>query len=152
MRSYYFYVGLFLLVLSVGTCILSYQLGLGDMHNPGPGFLPFGVATILGLMSIGLSLRSLFEVVQESQKREVFKGIEWRKVILVFGVLLGYGIGFNLLGFRICAFLLMILLLRVVGRRKWWLSLIISFFTVLFAYLIFVVWLGSPFPTGPFGI
>lgn len=152
MKNHYFYIGLFLLILSVCTCILSYQLGLGNMHNPGPGFLPFGVAALLGLMSIGLSLRSLFEVVQESQKREVFKGIKWQRLVLVLSALLGYGITFNLLGFRVCTFLLMILLLGVVGRRKWWLTIMLSFFTVLFAYLIFVVWLGSPFPSGPFGI
>lgn len=140
------------MILSVGTCFIAYRLGLGHIHNPGPGLIPFGVAAILFLMSVGLVLRSLFEAIKGPQEKEVFKGIEWRRVILVLLALLGYGIAFNTLGFNICTFLLMVLLLGVVGRKKWWLTLVISLFMVLGTYLIFVVWLGCTFPRGPFGI
>ena len=152
MKIYDFYSGIFLMIISVGTCILSYRLGLGDIHNPGAGLIPFGTAAILGLMSIGLCLRGLFEIIKGRQEWEVFKGVEYSRVILVLFSLLGYGIAFNFLGFRICTFLLMILLLGAVGRLKWWLTLGISLFTTWCAYLIFVVWLGCPFPVGPFGI
>lgn len=144
--------GLFLMILSVGTCFIAHRLGLGHIHNPGPGLIPFGVAAILFLMSVGLVLRSLFEAIKGPQAKEVFKGIEWGRVVLVLCALLGYGVAFNFLGFRICTFLLMVLFLGVVGRLKWWLTIAISLFTVLCAYLIFVVWLGCPFPQGPFGI
>lgn len=152
MKHYDFYAGLFLMGVSMGACILASRLGFGDIHNPGAGLIPFGVAILLGLMSIGLCLRSLFGVIKGYQEREAFKGIEWGRVVLVLCALLGYGVAFNFLGFRICTFLLMILLLGVVGRLKWWLTIAISLFTVLCAYLIFVVWLGCPFPQGPFGI
>lgn len=152
MKNYDFYSGLFMMVLSVGTCIMSYRLGLGQIHDPGPGFLPFGVAAPLGLMSIGLFLRGLFGGIKVRQEGGGFKGIAWGRVIMVLFVLLGYGIAFNFLGFNICTFLLMTLLLGVLGRRKWWLTLIISLLTVLCAYFIFVVWLRCPFPRGPFGI
>jgi len=46
----------------------------------------------------------------------------------------------------------MLVLLGVVSRKKWWLTLTISILTVVSAYLIFVAWLGCQFPTGPFGI
>lgn len=140
------------MILSLGICMMAFRLGLGDIHNPGPGLIPLGTASLLGLMSIGLSIRSLFEATKASQEEEVFKGVRWGRVILVIFALLGYGISFNFLGFRICTFLLMILLLGVVTRRKWWLTLTISFFIVLCAYLIFDVLLGCPFPKGPFGI
>jgi putative tricarboxylic transport membrane protein len=152
MRKYNFLSGLFLMILSVGTCFIAHRLGLGNIHNPGPGLIPFGVAVILLLMSLGLILRSFFEAIKGPQKKEVFKGVDWKRVVLVLGSLLGYGIAFNFLGFPICTFLLMILLLGVVGRLKWWLTLFISLFTVLCTYLIFVVWLECPFPKGPFGI
>jgi len=151
MRKYNFLSGLFLMILSVGTCFMAHRLGLGNIHNPGPGLIPFGVAAILFLMSVGLILRSFFEAIKGPQKK-VFKGVDWKRVILVLASLLGYGLAFNTLGFTFCTFLLMILLLGVVGRLKWWLILVISLFTVVCTHLIFVVWLECPFPNGPFGI
>lgn len=147
-----FYPGLFLMGVSIGTCILASRLGFGDIHNPGAGLIPFGAAALLGLMSIGMVIRSLIESIKVRQEKKIFKGISWKTLILVLATLLGYGIAFNTLGFNTCTFLLMLMLLGVVGRLKWWLTLIISLFTVLCAYLIFVVWLGCPFPQGPFGI
>lgn len=138
--------------VSIGTCILASRLGFGDIHNPGAGLIPFGAAALLGLMSIGMVIRSLIESIKVRQEKKIFKGISWKTLILVLATLLGYGIAFNTLGFNTCTFLLMLMLLGVVGRLKWWLTLIISLFTVLCAYLIFVVWLGCPFPQGPFGI
>jgi putative tricarboxylic transport membrane protein len=152
MRRYDFLSGLFLLLLSVGTCVMAYRLGFGDVHNPGPGLIPFGVAALLFLMSMGLSLGSVFKIRNRYQERGVFQGIDWRRVVLVLCALLGFGIAFNFLGFPICTFLLMIFLLAAVGRQKWWFTVIISFLTVLCAYLIFIVWLECPFPKGPFGI
>jgi hypothetical protein len=152
MRRYDFLPGLFLMILSAGTCFIALRLGLGNIHNPGPGLIPIGVAAILFLMSLGLILRSFFEAIKGPQGKEVFKGMEWKRVILVLGSLLGYGIAFNTLGFNICTFLLMVLLLGVVGHQKWWLTLVISLFTVVCTHLIFVAWLECPFPKGPFGI
>ncbi len=152
MKHYDFCAGLFLMGVSFGTCILASRLGLGDIHNPGAGLIPFGAAALLGLMSIGMVIRSLIESIKVRQEKKIFEGIRWKPLILVLGTLLGYGIAFNTLGFNICTFLLMIMLLGVVSRKKWWLTLVISILTVVSAYLIFVAWLDCQFPTGPFGI
>jgi putative tricarboxylic transport membrane protein len=152
MRRYDFLSGLFLLLLSVGTCMMAYRLGLGDFHSPGPGLIPFGVAGLLFLMSMGLSLRSVFKTRNRYQERAAFQGIDWRRVVLVLCALFGFGIAFNFLGFPACTFLLMLFLLGAVGRQKWWFTLVTSLLTVLCAYLIFVVWLECPFPKGALGI
>jgi len=136
----------------MGTCILAYGLRLGSIRNPGAGLMPFGVAALLGLMSIGLLLRGLFRSTVGSQSEGVFKEVEWRRVVLTLCGLLGYGAAFHILGFRLSTFLLMLLLIGGVGRQKWWAAFTVSLFTVICAYLIFVVWLGCPFPAGPFGI
>ena len=152
MKLYDLYCGAFLTGVSGITCVLSYQLGLRSIRNPGPGLIPFGVAAILGFMSIGLSVRGLFGSKNGFQSGPVFKGVNWRRVVVALGGLLGYGMTFNFLGFRLCTFSLMVLLLGVVGRQKWWLTFTVSVITVIFAHLIFVVWLGCPFPAGPLGI
>ncbi|HVP76804.1 MAG TPA: tripartite tricarboxylate transporter TctB family protein [Thermodesulfobacteriota bacterium] len=152
LKIYDTYAALFLTVLGGVTCILAYRLSLGSIHNPGAGLIPFSVAALLGLMSIGLLVRGLLRSNAGSQSERVFRGVEWRGVALTLCGLLGYGAVFNPIGFRLSTFLLMLLLVGGVGRQKAWLTLTVSFFTVVFAYLIFVVWLRCPFPSGPFGI
>jgi putative tricarboxylic transport membrane protein len=152
LKIYDVYSALFLTILSTGTCILAYRLRLGSIYNPGAGLIPFGVATLLGLMSIGLLLRGLFRSTDGSQREGVFKGVQWRGVVLTLCGLLGYGVAFPILGFRLSTFFLVLLLTGGVGRQKWWLAVTVSLFTVVCAYLIFVVWLGCPFPAGLLGI
>jgi putative tricarboxylic transport membrane protein len=146
------YVGLFLMVLSGIACILSYRLGLRSISNPGAGLIPFGVGGLLCLMAIGLVLKSLWGVKERREGEPAFREVAWGRVILVLCGLIGYGLTFDFLGFRLCTFFLMLLLLGVVGRQNWWMMLTISVLTVVFAHLIFVAWLGCPFPTGPFRI
>ncbi len=152
MRKYDLISGLFLLAVAGVTCLMASRLGFDNIHNPGPGLIPFGVAALLGLMSMGLCVRSLLGTSRGDQEKGVFGGIAWGKIIIALCGLLGYGIFFNLLGFRISTFLLMVLLLGAVSRMKWVWALLTAMITVICAYLIFVVWLGCLFPTGPFGI
>lgn len=144
--------GLFLLILSAGVCLMAYRLGLGSISIPQAGLIPFLTAALLGLMSLGLCLKNFFKVPQGHHERQVFRGIMWARVGTVLLGLLGYGLAFNSLGFHICTFILMMLLLNMVNRRKWWRSVTISFLTVFFTYLIFELWLDCQFPRGPFGI
>ena len=152
MRKYDLISGLFLLAVAVVMCLMAYRLGFDNIHNPGPGLIPFGVAALLGLMSAGLCVRGLVEVTRGDQEQGVFKGIAWGKIIIALCGLIGYAIFFNFLGFRISTFLLMVLFLGAVSEMKWRWVLLTSLITVVCAYLIFVTWLGCLFPTGPFGI
>jgi hypothetical protein len=152
LKKHDYYPALFLAVFSGVACIFSYRLGFGSIRNPGPGLIPFGVAGLLGLMSIGLLVKRLAEATSGRGDEAVFADAAWGRGLAVLCGLLGYGLTFEILGFRLCTFLLMILLLAAVGRQKWWVALAVSFFTVVFAHFIFVVWLGCPFPTGPFRI
>ncbi len=47
----------FLTGLAGATCVGAYRLGLGDIHTPGPGFMPFATAALLGLMALGQLLQ-----------------------------------------------------------------------------------------------
>jgi len=151
-KTYDLVTGLVLFFICVGICILAYGLGLGEIHDPGPGFLPFGISALLGLMALGLSLKSLIKISKAKQENAVFGKSRWGILILVLGALLFYGIFFKFLGFNICTFLLLILLLKIVGGQKWTVTISFSFITALCAYFIFVVWLNCQFPKGYFGI
>ena len=53
--------GLFLALLSAGTCLMAYRLGLGTGKQPGPGLVAFGIAALLGLMSLYLMLEGVLQ-------------------------------------------------------------------------------------------
>ena len=142
---------LFLVALSLFTCLLARRLGLGEVQNTGPGLIPFGAAALLGLMALGQFGRSLLAPACE-RDAPASGPSRWSQVCVVLGALLGCGVALNPLGFVISVFLLMVVLLGVVARKSWWATLAISFLIVTGAYLLFVRWLGVEFPRGPLGI
>lgn len=140
--------GLFLTFVSIYACVKAYQLKMGSASSPGPGFIPFGIAALLGLMSVYLCVRGILEVARGYQEKAAFKGVAWKKAMLVVVILACYGASFNSVGFLVSTFVLMMLLLWVVGRQKPALSLIISVVTAGGAYLLFVVLFSLPLPRG----
>jgi hypothetical protein len=154
MKRYDFYPGLFLAVVSIGGCILASRLGLGSMYNPGAGLIPFGTAAILALMSLGMVVGSLIRAAKEkpAQATKIFEGVNWMAATLVLCTLSGYGMAFETLGFDICNFFMMVVLIRAVCRKKLWLTLAISIITVVGAHILFATWLNCQFPRGPFGM
>jgi putative tricarboxylic transport membrane protein len=140
--------GLFLGLLSTATCIMAYRLGLGSGSSPGPGFAAFGIAFLLGLMSVYLCLKGLLQAIREHGKMEAVKEIPWKKPIPILVILVGYGVFFKSLGFSVSTFLLIMLLVWAVGRQRLRLALVVSSLTVASAYVLFVVALGLPLPAG----
>ncbi|MEO0250483.1 MAG: tripartite tricarboxylate transporter TctB family protein, partial [candidate division WOR-3 bacterium] len=140
--------GLFLILVSIGACVKAYQLGMGSVNSPGPGFIPFCIGALLGLMSIYLCAHGIVQVVGGYKERALFRGVAWKKSLLVAAMLGCYAAFFNLLGFLVSTFVLMLLLLWVVGRQRLLSSLIVSVLTAGGAHLLFVVLFGLPLPRG----
>lgn len=140
--------GTVLALTSLGTCIMAYQLGLGTGSNPGAGFAAFGMAFLLGLMSLGLMLGALIRIFGKTSKETDAPKIKWRNPLLVLIILTAYGAFFNFLGFSLSTFLLLTVLVWVLGRRKLYVALIVSILTVVLSYGLFVVALGLPLPLG----
>jgi putative tricarboxylic transport membrane protein len=140
--------GLFLTLLSAGACIMAYRLGLGTGSKPGPGLAPFGITALLGLMSIYLLLKGVLQATREQKNTEAAAKLALKKPVIILVILAGYGVFFNILGFSLSNFLLMMLLVWVVGRQKLRLALIVSLLTAASAYLLFVVAFGLPLPQG----
>ena len=87
MRKHDFVSGLFFLILGVGACIMAYRLKLGDVREPGAGLVPFGVSALLGLMSLGLSLRSLLHKTEAGREKETsLPGVAWASVVMALAV------------------------------------------------------------------
>lgn len=109
--------GIFWLLLSLGVCIRSYQIGFGDMRNPGPGFLFF----VSGVILLGLSLLVLvpaFRTPVQDDEKNIFGNVNWKKVIAIIVTLTGYGLALEPLGFLISTVFFIGFLLYSIGAKK----------------------------------
>jgi len=127
----------------------SLNLSLGDIHNPGPGFVPF----FLGLSMAFLSVLA-FCVPDLGMNEEAFWE-SWRRgknILLIFAGLIVYLLLFKTLGFLINTFWITIYLMKLAGAEGYKKSILVSFLAIVVLYVIFYRLLIIPFPRGILGI
>ena len=148
MKKYDIIPIIFWIGLSIFMMVLSIRLGLGKFHNPGPGFMPFLLGLLLILISFYLFLNCIVKK-EDGDKRMKDKQnqINFIKIGLVSASLFVYALVLNRLGYLIATFLLLTVLFRSVGLKRWSSLLIISALTVLVTYFVFTS-LGLRFPEG----
>jgi putative tricarboxylic transport membrane protein len=123
----------------------SLRLKLDDIHNPGPGFMPF----FLGLFLAILSLLSILSP-DLRPKASAFWS-DWKKGRNIFYIIAGlviYTLLLKRLGFYLDTFWLMIFLFRFSGEKSYKRILVLSLATVCVIYIIFHRLLYIPFPQG----
>lgn len=140
---------LFWLGFSLVILVESLRLGLGTLQNPGMGFIAFGASGMLGILSLVLFLRGLFEK-SDVKGEPLFAGHLWTRVVYVLISLSIYARLMPIAGYLISTFLLMTFLFWIVKGQKWWWVLVSSFITTITTYYVFSVWLNCQFPEGPF--
>ena len=137
--------GLIWFVLSILLGIKSIQLGLGTFASPGPGFMPFGVALVIFILSIILFIKSYF-------LRDASAGQNLNLRISPFVIILSlivYVFVFKEIGYILSNFLLWIIIFRFMGTTKRWIwAGIESIFVTLLSYVIFGLVLKLYLPTG----
>jgi membrane-associated HD superfamily phosphohydrolase len=141
---------IFWMVLSLMVIVLSYKIGLGELHNPGPGLMPFYVSVLLFIISFCLLLRYLLKrCYKEKTIKEGRSQIEFWKIATVVVSLIAYSLFLEKVGFLIATFILVTILFKTAGIKRWSLTLMGSVLTVLVAYFLFTH-LGLSFPRGIF--
>jgi putative tricarboxylic transport membrane protein len=145
----YVVVNIFWLVLSTAVCVESWSLKVGGLHNPGPGFLPFYTAILLGLLALISLLQTLKE--SEGSASEIWGGIQFGKLAILLGALFLYVFLLDWLGFLLGTFLLLLVLFRIVEPYGWKTILLSSLLTIGGMYLFFVILLESRLPRGFLG-
>lgn len=149
MKRTYVIVNIFWLVLSTAVCVESWSLKVGGLHNPGPGFLPFYTAILLGFLALISLLQTLKE--SEGSASEIWGGIQFGKLAILLGALFLYVFLLDRLGFLLGTFLLLLVLFRIVEPYGWKTILLSSLLTVAGTYLFFVILLESRLPRGFLG-
>jgi len=151
MTTHYRMGSIFWLMVGIYVAIGAYQLDLGELNEPGPGLIFFGAAVILIIFSI-IDLSGIFtRQSQKDNQESIWGGTQWKRLLLVLGALWAYVFLFNILGFILSTFLLMVFLLKAVEPTKWWIAILSSLSILLISYGVFNLWLKVPFPSGILG-
>ncbi len=141
---------LFWFCIAFVVSVASYRLGLGTFRSPSIGFMPFGAALLLGLLSLISFLQASMKE-RVSRQAPLFRNTLWPRVLFVFLVLLAYAQTIPLLGYNVSTFVLMALLFWIVERQKVWKVMAYALVTTVITYYVFSKWLNCQFPVGPLG-
>lgn len=138
------------LVISFFVCITSLHLGVGTLHNPGPGFILFGASILLAIFTGILSGIGFFKKTKGARPTNVWKGLNWETNLIVVVALIAYCLVLRKIGYVITTFGLMLVLFSL-GKMKPWAIVLGALITVLFSYCLFGYFLKTPLPRGMIG-
>lgn len=146
--------GIFWLVFSLVMAMESYHLGVGNLHSPQAGFLPFVASITLGILSffLLLSIKSKKPKFRGETEDITFNRPLLSKVIYVIISLFLYAIFLDALGFVLVSMILIAFMLRVIEPQKWYVVTLGTIFIPIFAYLLFDVFLKVQLPKGFLGL
>jgi putative tricarboxylic transport membrane protein len=139
---------LFWILLSFFVIFLSRNIGLGEFRSPGPGLMPFLVGIFLLLVSLYALIR-FFVKKRQAAETSPKEGDEFhfRKIGLVLFFLLAYALLLEIIGYLVTTSIMLILLFRTAGVKRWVSALIIAVVTSVVTY-VFFGYLGLRFPAG----
>jgi putative tricarboxylic transport membrane protein len=117
--------------------------------GPGPAFLPFWLGVVMALLATLLLVGAL---------RSRDAGADWlpsreglRRLAIVVGATVVFVALLNVTGMVVGTALFLIVLMRVLDRCAWPLTLAVALATAAFIYLVFARWLRVPLPVGLLG-
>jgi putative tricarboxylic transport membrane protein len=134
--------------LGAFLCKWGYDLDLGTLSEPGSGFIIFWMGIVTMGLSVSIFFLTFFQKIVPEQKKSLWSGVRWRKLIFVLVSLLLYAYALIPLGFLLSTCLLLILLFKGIEPQKWSVAVTGAILTVLITYAIFHLWLGSQLPKG----
>jgi len=120
----------------------------------GTGMFPLCLGILLVILS-GIFILRIFLQGKKSQiKKEVsIQSSESSiQLILFLGAMVLATLFLNQLGYPLTSFLLLLVLLRILGIKRWGLNILISVVTAVGSYFVFVQWLSIPMPKGWVGL
>ena len=145
------YSALALLLITIVSLAEASKLPFGRLRAPKSGFFSLILIVLLGILSLVLLGQALRKRVGGKIDSEV-SSIRWRKIGLVIGALLAYGLSFEYLGYVLCSFLFIFFLLLAIEPQKWWVVIVVAVLVSLGSYLVFGVLLKATLPAGILGI
>jgi len=142
-----------LFVFGAITAALSLQLPLGAPRMPGSGFFPLALGLALMALAAGHGIQIYLARPKAAAPQTPAApaapegdGATRRVVLFVAGVIAAVAL-LKPLGYVFTSFLLMLVLLQILGLRRWR-SVSIALLSAAACYFVFVRWLKIPLPSG----
>jgi len=140
-------------LVSIFLLIHSFSYPYKDRLGPGPGFFPFWMSIITGLLSLGLFLQTTFAESESGEKKTFFPKRDGAIRIAAVLVSLTFVMVFmNSLGFRLSLLIFLFFLPLLLGVRNWIVISILAIAGSFGVFHVFYFWLKLPLPIGIFGI
>ncbi len=129
---------LFWLAIGLISIYGSLLLGLGNMREPGSGFLSFLAGCFICIMAVVVLGQSFIQREEVRAKlASLWEGVNWRRPLIITGLVLGFIVFLEKLGFILSSFLLLFILLKSVEKFSWSKAILIPVITMGCTYLIF---------------
>jgi len=141
---------IFWMILSIGLIKWGLDLDLGALSAPDAGFIIFWVGVAMLGLALAIFTQTFLPKVQTGERKRLWSGQGWRKVLFVLASLLVYAHFLVPLGFLPATFLLLLFLFKWIEPHKWATAIGVSVVMVSVTYVVFAYWLGCQLPKGFF--
>ena len=138
--------GLFWLAIGAFVIWAGRDMGLGRLHEPGSGFAFYWIGILMCALAAAVVGQAL--VSGGRPVASLWADTRWGKVLVVVGLLLIYGVGFEAIGFIPCTLGLLLVLMWFVDPVDWWLALIIAVVATFGVWAAVTKWLKIQLPAG----
>ena len=122
------------------------DMGLGGLHEPGPGFAFYWVGILMCALAASIIGQAL--LVGGPTLASLWAGTRWGKVLAVVVLLLVYGVAFEPVGFVVCTVALLLALMWFVDPVRWWVSILVAGGSTAGVWLALTKWLKIQLPAG----
>jgi putative tricarboxylic transport membrane protein len=117
MRNAEIWGGVFFAGLGCFAVYAGFDLGLGQVNEPGPGAIIFWAGAVMVILC---SFTIFGPAARTSQQlAELWVDARWGKVLIAVGALIAYAAILGTAGFLLTTFVLLIVLLRVIDPVRW---------------------------------
>jgi high-affinity Fe2+/Pb2+ permease len=143
--------GAALLAFAVAFCAgaLKYYTYSGP-GGPGSAFLPFWLGVLMAVLAAWLLVGALRS--RDPGAAWLPRGEGLRRLALVLGITAAFVALLKFVGMILGTGLFLVVLMRVLDKNPWPLTLSVAAATAGLIYLVFSYWLRVPFPVSVFGI
>jgi hypothetical protein len=146
-------VGIVIFLFGGATVLLSLRMPIGTFRVAGTGMFPLILGILLMFLSCIFLLKLLYQHKKTTTKRDsVAEHGSPVQLTLFFGTMVLATAFFNQLGYPLTSFLLLVVLLRTLGMKQWFLNILLSSLSAVASYFLFVQWLKIPLPKGWIGL